>query len=111
MAPSLVFKAPQTLLLPNMLSLFRSLGIGMTALGEGLFFLFFKCLFIYLLRERERERERDHEQGKSRREGDRGSEAGSVLTAESPAWGLNSQTVSQMLNRLSHPRALGLFFF
>ena len=31
--------------------------------------------------------------GKGQREGDRGSEAGSVLTAESPMWGLNSRTV------------------
>ena len=31
--------------------------------------------------------------GERQREGDRGSEAGSVLTAESLTWGLNSPTV------------------
>ena len=31
--------------------------------------------------------------GGAKREVDRGSEAGSVPTAESPMWGLNSQTV------------------
>ena len=40
--------------------------------------------FIYFERERE-----SHEQGRGT-EGDRGSEVGSVLTAVSPTWGLNS---------------------
>ena len=44
--------------------------------------LFFKCLFIF---ETERERER-----KGEREGNKGSEAGSVLIAESPVRGSNS---------------------
>ena len=42
-------------------------------------------------RERERERERMHvNRGGAEREGDRGSEACSALTAESPMWGSNS---------------------
>ena len=37
---------------------------------------------------------RECEQGRCReREGDRGSETGSMLTAESPMWGSNSRTV------------------
>ena len=47
----------------------------------------FKFLF---LRERERERE-NASGGWVETEGYRGSEAGSVLTAESPIWGLNLQ--------------------
>ena len=46
-------------------------------------FMFFKCLFI--LRESMCARV-----GEGQREGDRGSKAGSALTAESPMWGLNS---------------------
>ena len=39
-------------------------------------------------------REREHtSQGGAEREGDRGSEAGSALTADSPTWGSNSETV------------------
>ena len=42
--------------------------------------------------------------GKGQREGDRGSEAGSELTAETPMWGSNHDlSQSWMLNRLSHP--------
>ena len=42
----------------------------------------------------ERRRKSMHvNRGEAEREGDRGSEAGSVLTAESLMWGLNSQTV------------------
>ena len=39
--------------------------------------------------EKEREREREHlhaSWGRTERQGDRGSEAGSALTAESPMW-------------------------
>ena len=48
---------------------------------------------VYLfLRERERERERAHmSRGGTEKEGNRGSEAGSMLTAESPSQGSNSQ--------------------
>ena len=56
--------------------------------------LFFLSLFIYFKKERERGRERERPSGEgAEREGDRGSEAGSVLTAESPLQGLNSQTM------------------
>ena len=47
-------------------------------------------------RERVRESEREHVQvhrGGAEREGDRGSKAGSALTAESLMQGLNSQTM------------------
>ena len=47
--------------------------------------LFFLYAFIYFEREKE-------QAGEEQREGDRGSEEGSILTAESPMWGLNSQT-------------------
>ena len=43
-------------------------------------------IYVYFL-EREREGTRG---GGAEREGDRGSEVGSVLTAASPMWGLNS---------------------
>ena len=43
-------------------------------------------VFIY-----KRERKKVSEAG-AEREGDRGSEAGSLLSAESPMWGLNSRT-------------------
>ena len=46
-------------------------------------------MFILL---RERKREREHEQGRGR-ERDKGSEAGSVLTAVSPVWGSSSPTM------------------
>ena len=45
-------------------------------------------IYVYFL-EREREREGTRGGG-AEREGDRGSEVGSVLTAASPMWGLNS---------------------
>ena len=52
-----------------------------------MFFLNIKKIFLMLfIFERERERE---SRGGVEREGDRGSEAGSVLTAQSPMWGLN----------------------
>ena len=38
--------------------------------------------------------ERKSESRKGQREGNRGSEAGSVLTAESPIWGWNSKTMT-----------------
>ena len=50
--------------------------------------ILFKC-FIYFW---ERKRERMSREG-AEREGDRGSEAGSLLTAESPMWGSNPRTV------------------
>ena len=50
------------------------------------FFLMFNFLI--------REREHTCKTGRGReRKGDRGSEVGSVLTARSPMWGLNSLTV------------------
>ena len=54
-----------------------------------LLFFFFECLFIF---ERKRERERESRGGGAEREGDRGSEVSSVLTAESPIRGSNSRT-------------------
>ena len=53
------------------------------------------CFFnVYLLLARERERETESvSRGGAESEGDRGSEAGSVLTAESPTWDSGSQTV------------------
>ena len=51
---------------------------------EGCFF--FK--FIYFEKEKE-----TASGGGAERDGDRGSEAGSMLTEESPMWGSNSQTV------------------
>ena len=45
-------------------------------------------MFIYF-KERERERERESAGEGQKREGDRGSEMGSMLTAESPTWGSN----------------------
>ena len=48
-------------------------------------------MFIFERGGRGREREHAVEEGK--REGDRGSEASSVLTADSLIWGSNSQTV------------------
>ena len=56
---------------------------------ENIIFIFYfkKCLFL-------REREGESMSGRgAEREGDRGSEEGSRLTAVSPMWGLNSQTV------------------
>ena len=51
-------------------------------------------MFTYL-RERERERERECVSGaRVEREADRGSRVGSVPTAASPMWGLNSQTTT-----------------
>ena len=47
-------------------------------------------LYLFIIFEREREREQT---GEGQREVDRGSEAGSVLRAESPRQGLNSSTV------------------
>ena len=44
-------------------------------------------MFILFLRG---EREREHKQGREREGGYRGSDAGSVLTADSPMWGSNS---------------------
>ena len=62
-------------------------------------FYLFICLFIYWVKFKkimfiyfERERQ-SMSWGGAEREEDRGSEAGSVLTAESPRWGSNSQTV------------------
>ena len=52
-------------------------------------FIYLKCLF---LRERERERENVSRKG-AEREGDRGFEVGSALTAESPMRGSNLQTM------------------
>ena len=52
---------------------------------QACFILFFKCIYFW---EREREKERDR--GKSEREVDRGSKAGSELTAASPMQGWNS---------------------
>ena len=49
-------------------------------------FVLFSNVYLFILREKKRE----HEQGKGReREGDKGCEAGFVLTAESQMWGLN----------------------
>ena len=48
-------------------------------------------LFYFILFLKEREREKRLEQGRGR-ERNRGSEAGSVLTAVSPMWGSNSPT-------------------
>ena len=53
-------------------------------------FLFFLS-YLFILRQRGKEREREWGRGREQ-EGDRGSEAGSVLTAESPMWGSNSRT-------------------
>ena len=50
-------------------------------------------------------------EGGEGREGDRGSEVDSALTAVSLIWGLNLQTIdhdlnrSQILNQMSHPGA------
>ena len=55
---------------------------------------FFPLNFIYLYRERERERDdRENEWERAEREGDRGSEADFALTAQSPTWHLNPETV------------------
>ena len=52
------------------------------------FFFLIKNVYLFL-----RERERVHTQsGERQREGDRGTEAGSVLRAENLKWGSNSQT-------------------
>ena len=49
---------------------------------------------VYLfLRDRDRERQRETAWGGSEREGDRDSEAGSMLLAQTPVWGLNPQTM------------------
>ena len=59
-------------------------------------FFFFNCnVCLFLRRERERERERQSMSGGgAKREGVTESEAapGSELSAQSPTWGLNSQT-------------------
>ena len=61
---------------------------GITGKGINFFFL---SLFIYLS-ERERERVRVSKQGRDReREGYRESQAGSMLSAQSPVRGSNSQ--------------------
>ena len=57
-----------------------------------------KCVtFLSLfLRERERERANEHGQGGAEKEGETQNSKwapGSVLSAQSPMWGLNSQTV------------------
>ena len=57
---------------------------------------FFKFFNGYLfLRERERDREAEHEQGEGQRERQTHTEskAGSRLSAQSPTWGSNSQTM------------------
>ena len=65
---------------------------------------------------RERQTETAHKWERGREGGDRGSKVGSVLTAESPTRGSNSQlqdhdlSRSQTLNRLSHPGAPRLWF-
>ena len=67
-------------------------------------FHIFLNVFIYFLRE-------SASGGGTEREGDRGSEAGSALTAASPMWGSNSGTRdhdlsgSPILNGPSHPSA------
>ena len=69
-----------------------------------------KFFIFYFFWERRRE---SASEGGAEREGDRGSEAGSVLTAESLTWGLNSWTClldhdlsrSRILNWLHHPGA------
>ena len=53
--------------------------------------LFFKGLFIYFERERQRERGSKQE---GQREGDKESQAGSVLSAQSLMWGLIPQTIT-----------------
>ena len=79
----------------------------------------FKCLFIYFERERERAREHAYawvgeEQRKRKRKGDRKSQAGFALSAQSSERGSNSpprdrdlsrKQKSQTLNPLSHPGA------
>ena len=72
-------------------------------------------LFILTERERERERERASERnrGGAKAEGEKELQASSTLSAQSPMWGLNSQTEimtctkikSRALNRLSPPQA------
>ena len=58
---------------------------------ESIYFLIFKkCLLNF---EREMGTETEHKQGGAEREGDRGSEAGSVPTAEGPMLGSNSRTL------------------
>ena len=76
---------------------------------------FFLSLFIYF------ERDKDSmSRGQAEREGDRESQAGTALSAQSPMWGSNpwnhefmtwAETKSQTLNQLSHRGAPNLFFF
>ena len=57
-----------------------------------------------------------HKWGRGRGRGDRGSKAGSQMTTESPAWGLNSRTTRSWpkpksdINRMSHPGAPKILF-
>ena len=68
---------------------------------DSIYFLnFSKCLFL-------REKKRAGESGGAERKGDRGSKAGSVLTAESPTQSSNSQTMRSWpelneVGRLTH---------
>ena len=53
----------------------------------------FVCFNVFISFIFERERARGRMSGGEHREGDRGSEVGSMLTADSPTWGSNSRTV------------------
>ena len=59
-----------------------------------MFILFYFILLLFLFFERERVRVR----GGAKREGDRESQAGSVLSAQSLMWGSNLQTVNLSQN-------------
>ena len=63
---------------------------------EYFFIIYFFKVFIYFERERQRQRDRDRERQLVRgteREGDRESQAGSTLAAQSPMRGSDSRTV------------------
>ena len=56
-------------------------------------------LSVFLMFIFEREREREHEHGRGRdRQGDRESQAGSTLSAQSQTWGSGPQTMSHDLS-------------